>query len=77
VYVLVPAQLSAVGLSVTVGVPGVIVLPQLSVTVGNVVGAVASAIHDTVLAPSAGTLNVGALIVYTYFHVLLAPLQSV
>jgi hypothetical protein len=63
VYVLVPAQLSVVGLSVTTGVPGVIVLPQLSVTVGNVAGAVASAIQDTVDAPSAGTLKVGALIV--------------
>jgi hypothetical protein len=51
----------------TLGTPadGVIERPQLSVTVGGV-GAVANAGHATVDAPFAGSVTVGALIVYVY-----------
>ncbi len=47
----------------TTGADGVIVLPQLSVTVGGV-GATASAGQATVDDPAAGSVTVGALIVY-------------
>ena len=50
------------GSALTTGADGVIALPQLSVTVGGV-GAIASAGHATVLAPPAGSVNVGALMV--------------
>ena len=46
---------------------GVIARPQLSVTVGGV-GAVANAGHATVDDPAAGSVTVGALIVYVYTH---------
>ena len=72
-----PAQLNVDGLSVIVGVPGVMVLPQLSVTVGGVVGATASAGQATVDAPSAGSVNVGALMVYVYTHVCVVLSHSV
>jgi hypothetical protein len=50
---------------VALGTPaeGVIVFPQLSNTVGGV-GATANTGHATVDEPPAGTVNVGALIVY-------------
>ena len=51
------------GSALTTGADGVIVLPQLSSTVGAV-GATASAGHATVDAPSAGSVTVGALMVY-------------
>ena len=51
-----------VGSVPTTGAEGVIALPQLSVTVGGV-GATASATQATVDAPSAGSVNVGALMV--------------
>ena len=68
-----PAQVGSVP---TTGAEGVIALPQLSVTVGGV-GAMASATQATVDAPSAGSVKVGALIVYTYVQVFDAPAQSV
>ena len=46
---------------------GVIVLPQLSDTAGGV-GATASEIQFTVDAPGAGSVTVGALMVYVYIH---------
>ena len=46
---------------------GVMVLPQLSVTVGGV-GAVAFEGHATVDDPPAGMVTVGGLIVYVYTH---------
>ena len=58
------------------GADGVIVRPQLSVTTGTV-GAAASATHGTVDDPSAGSVNVGALIVYVYVQVFDTPAQSV
>ncbi len=59
---IVPAQAGGV---LTTGADGVIVLPQLSVTVGGV-GATASAGQATVDDPAAGSVTVGALIVYVY-----------
>ncbi len=59
VYVIVPAHAGGV---LTTGAEGVIVLPQLSVTVGGV-GATASAGQATVDEPAAGSVTVGALIV--------------
>ncbi len=59
---MVPAQAGGV---LTTGADGVIVLPQLSVTVGGV-GATASAGQATVDDPAAGNVTVGALIVYVY-----------
>ena len=53
------------GAALTTGAAGVITLPQLSVTVGGV-GAVASAGQATVDEPGAGSVTVGALIVYVY-----------
>ena len=50
------------GSALTTGADGVIGRLQLSTTVGGV-GATASAGHATVDAPSAGSVNVGALIV--------------
>ena len=55
----VPAHAGGV---LTTGADGVIVLPQLSVTVGGV-GATASAGQATVEEPGAGIVTVGALIV--------------
>ena len=59
-YVFVPAQVGSVP-----GTPadGVMTLPQLSVTVGAV-GSTASSIQATADAPDAGSVNVGAAIVY-------------
>ena len=57
---MVPAHAGGV---LTTGADGVIVLPQLSVTVGGV-GATASAGQATVEDPGAGIVTVGALIVY-------------
>ena len=53
-----------------------IVLPQLSVTVGGV-GATASLGHATVELPAAGIVTVGAEIVYVYTHVLAVPSHAV
>ncbi len=58
-YVIVPAHAGGV---LTTGADGVIVLPQLSVTVGGV-GATASAGQATVDEPGAGNVTVGAEIV--------------
>ena len=58
-YVIVPAHAGGV---LTTGADGVIVLPQLSVTVGGV-GATASAGQATVEEPGAGSVIVGVLIV--------------
>ena len=55
----IPAQ---AGSADTTGAEGVIILPQLSVTVGGV-GATASAAHATVELPLAGITTIGALIV--------------
>ena len=43
------------------------VLPQLSLTAGGV-GAVANAGHATVADPAAGSVTVGAPMVYVYTH---------
>ena len=59
---IVPAQ---AGGALTTGVPGVIVLLQLSVTTGGV-GGTASAGQATVEDPLAGNVTVGAEIVYVY-----------
>ena len=53
------------GGALTTGAAGEITLPQLSVTAGGV-GAVASAGHATVEDPGAGSVTVGAEIVYVY-----------
>ena len=55
--------LHTAGSALTTGADGVIVRPQLSITVGAV-GATASARQATVDDPSAGSVNVGALMVY-------------
>jgi hypothetical protein len=60
--VIVPAHAGGV---LTTGADGVIVLPQLSVTVGGV-GATASAGQATVEEPGAGSVTVGVDIVYVY-----------
>ena len=64
VHVFVPAHGGS-----ALGTPadGVIDRPQLSVTVGGV-GATANAGHATVDEPPAGSVTVGALIVYVYTH---------
>ena len=72
-YVLVPAQ---AGSGDTTGPVGVIVLPQLSTTVGGV-GGTASAGQATVAAPAAGIVTVGADIVYVNTHVFTIPSQVV
>jgi hypothetical protein len=59
VQVLVPPQ---IGFALGTPAEGVIVLPQLSVTVGGV-GAIASDGHATVDEPPGGNVTVGALIV--------------
>jgi hypothetical protein len=56
---LVPPQ---IGFALGTPAEGVIVLPQLSVTVGGV-GAIASDGHATVDEPPGGNVTVGALIV--------------
>jgi hypothetical protein len=60
VHVIVPEQAGTV---LDTPADGVILFPQLSVTVGGV-GAVANAGHATVEDPLAGNVKVGALIVY-------------
>jgi hypothetical protein len=60
VHVFVPPQ---VGLTPGTPADGVIVRPQLSVTAGGV-GATASDKHGTEDAPGAGSITVGALMVY-------------
>ena len=59
VHVFVPPQ---TGFALGTPADGVIVLPQLSVTVGGV-GATASDGHATVDEPPGGSVTVGALIV--------------
>jgi hypothetical protein len=55
---------------------GVMGRRQLSVTVGGV-GATASAAQATVDDPAAGSVTVGALIVYVYTQLYGVPLQAV
>ena len=64
VHVFVPAH---GGSALATPANGVIVRPQLSVTAGGV-GAVANAGHATVEEPPAGSVTVGALMVYVYTH---------
>ena len=59
-YVFVPEH---AGPGEATGAEGVIILPQLSVTVGGA-GATASAGHATVDAPLAGITTTGAAMVY-------------
>ena len=55
---------------------GVILFPQLSVTVGGV-GAVSNAGHANVDEPPGGKVMEGGLIVYVYTQLCGVPLQSV
>jgi hypothetical protein len=73
VHVFVPPQ---TGFAPGTPAEGVIVLPQLSVTVGGV-GATASDGHATVEDPPGGNVTVGALIVYVYTQLYGVPLQAV
>ncbi len=59
----------------TVPSVGVIVLPQLSVTVGGVGAVNALLAHATFDPPSDGIVKVGAAIVYVYVHTCAAPLH--
>ena len=64
VHVFVPPH---VGFAPGTPADGVIVRPQLSVTAGGI-GAVANAGHATVADPAAGSVTIGAPMVYVYTH---------
>ena len=73
-YVLVPEQ---TGSAPTTGPEGVTGSPHEFVTDGGVGTTCALLIHATVAEPAAGTLKVGALIIYVYTHCAEVPVQSV